>query len=124
MKDRHLCQITCQVYHYFLVYACLSQVQKMHSAICAMSNFVEQRSAIKFCMRNDISVAETYRMLQKAFGGETMSQKYPYKWYRDFKESRERVNDFQRSGRPSTSIDDQNINKIKEMVLGNRRLTI
>ena len=55
-----------------------------------MSNFVEQRSAIKFCLRNDISAAETYRMLQ-------------------------------RSGRPSTSIDDQIINKIKEMVLGNRR---
>ena len=30
----------------------------------------------------------------------------------------------QHSGRPSTSIDNENINKIKEMVLGNRRLTI
>ena len=47
-----------------------------------------------------------------------------YKWYRDFKEGRERVDDLQRSGGPSTSIDDQNINKIKKMVHGNRRLTI
>ena len=57
-------------------------------------------------------------MLQKAFGDETMSQKKFYKWYRDFKE------DLHRSGKPSTSIDDQNINKIKEMVPGNRLLTI
>ena len=63
-------------------------------------------------------------MLQKAFGDETMSQKKFYKWNRDFKESRERVDVLQSSGRPSTSIDDQNIDKIKEMVLENRRLTI
>ena len=53
-----------------------------------MSNFVEQRSAIKFSLRNDISAAETYRMLRKDFGDETMSQKNVYKLYRDFKEGR------------------------------------
>ena len=52
-----------------------------------------------------------------------LCHKKVYKLYRDFKEGRERVDDLQRSGRSSTSIDDQNINKIKEMVLGNRRLT-
>ena len=51
-------------------------------------------------------------------------QRNVYKWYRDFKEGRECVGELQDSGRPSTSIDDQNINKINEMVLGNRRLTI
>ena len=54
-------------------------------------------------------------MLQKAFGDVTMSQKNVYKWYRDFKEGRERADDLQRSGRPWTLIDDQNINKIQEM---------
>ena len=63
-------------------------------------------------------------MLQKAFGDETMSQKNLYKRCRDFKEGRERVDGLQRSERPSTLIDDQNINKIMKMVVGNRRLTI
>ena len=106
------------------MFTLVSEVPKVHSAIFTMSNFVEQRSAIKFCLRNDISAAETYRMLQKAFGEETMSQKNVYKWYKDFKEGRERADDLERSGRPSTSIDDRHINKIKELVLANRRLTI
>lgn len=89
-----------------------------------MSDLIEQRSAIKFCLRNEISAAETLRMLRKAFGNSTMSQKNVYKWYKDFKEGRERVDDLERSGRPSTSTDDQHVNKVKELVLKNRRLTV
>ena len=89
-----------------------------------MSDLIEQRSAIKFCLRNEISAAETLRMLRKAFGNSSMSQKNVYKWYKDFKEARERVDDLERSGRPSTSTDDQYVNKVKELVLKNRRLTV
>ena len=89
-----------------------------------MSDFVEQRSDIKFCLRNEISVVETFRMLQKAFGNLSMSQKNVYKWYKDLKEGRERVNDLERLGRPSTSTDEQHVNQIKELVHKNLRLTI
>ena len=63
-------------------------------------------------------------MMQKAFGGLTMSQKNVYKWYKDIKEGRERVDDLERPGRPSTSSDEQRVNKVKELVHKNRRLTI
>ncbi|XP_018340262.1 PREDICTED: putative uncharacterized protein FLJ37770 [Trachymyrmex septentrionalis] len=63
-------------------------------------------------------------MLQRAFGESTMSQKNVYKWYKDFKEGRERTDDLERPGRLSTSIDEQHVKKIKELVLENRRLTI
>ena len=89
-----------------------------------MSEFVEQRSTIKYCLRNEILVAETFRMLQKAFRDLIMSQKNVYKWYKDFKEGRERVDDLERPGRPSTSTDEQYVNQIKELVYKIRRLTI
>ena len=93
-------------------------------SIFTMSEFVEQRSAIKFCLRNEISVAETFKMLQKAFGDLTMSQKNVYKWYKGFKEGREPVDDLEHPGRPLTATDEQHVNQIKELVHKNRRLTI
>ena len=69
-------------------------------------NLVEQRSAIKFCLQNEISVAETFRMLQKAFGDLTMVQKNVYKWYKHFKEGRKRQSN-QRISAEKSSIDNQ-----------------
>ncbi|MCP6711290.1 helix-turn-helix domain-containing protein, partial [Klebsiella pneumoniae] len=47
-----------------------------------------------------------------------------YKWYKLFQEGREDTNDEPRSGRPSTSTTDENVEEVKKIVLGNRRITI
>ena len=63
-------------------------------------------------------------MLQKAFGDLSMSQKNVYKRYKDFKQVRERVDDLERTGRPSTSTDEQHVNQFEELEHKNRRWTI
>ena len=43
--------------------------------------------------------------------------------YNRFKEGREDVNDNARTGGPSTSTTDENIEAVKKMILDNRRIT-
>lgn len=47
-----------------------------------------------------------------------------YEWYKRFQEGREDIEDNARSGCPSTSTNDENVEKVKEIVLANRRITI
>ncbi|XP_011146337.1 putative uncharacterized protein FLJ37770 [Harpegnathos saltator] len=64
-------------------------------------------------------------MLKEAFGDDTdMSQPRVYEWYKRFQEDREDIEDDARSGRPSTSTNDEHVEKVKEIVLANRRITI
>ena len=85
---------------------------------------MEQRSCIKFCVKNAINGTQTFEMLKKAFGDETLSRATVFNWHRLFKENRELVEDDYRSGRPTTSNNDENVQKIKDAVLGNRHMTI
>jgi hypothetical protein len=45
-------------------------------------------------------------------------------WYKRFQDGREDVEDDKCSGRPSTSIIDENMKKVEKMVMNDRRITI
>ena len=52
-----------------------------------------------------------------------MSRASAFNWYELFKEGRECVEDKARPGQPTTSTQEQHVNKIKIFAVGNRRLT-
>ena len=58
-----------------------------------MEELVEQRVCLKFCVSNEISCAESLKMLQKTYGKSCMSKTQAYK---AFKKGREVVVDFLR----------------------------
>jgi hypothetical protein len=72
-----------------------------------MTNFKEQRICIKIRFNLKKTAAETHRMLQEAFGDNTMSQSKTFLWYKHFKDRQTSVDD-EHSGQPTTSITSEN----------------
>ncbi|UYV62125.1 hypothetical protein LAZ67_1007912 [Cordylochernes scorpioides] len=85
---------------------------------------MDQRTCIKFCVKNEIKCADAFRMLTVAYGEATLDRSNVYRWYKMFSEGREDVNDEERAGRPSTSTTDEKINEAEKMILANRRITV
>ena len=63
-------------------------------------------------------------MLQKCFGESTLSRMRVFQWHKAFSESLEVVENLPHASRPSTSVNDDNIEKVKKIVLKNRRVGI
>ena len=78
----------------------------------------------KFCVSNGITATESLKMLQKCFGESTLSRTQIFKWHKAFSEGHEVVENLPHASRPSTSVNDDNIEKVKKIVLKNRRVGI
>ncbi|KAG5314820.1 MOS1T transposase, partial [Acromyrmex insinuator] len=89
-----------------------------------MERSLEQRYAIKFCVRLGKNATETFQMLQEAFKDDCISRSQSGKWHKTFKEGREEVADEPRSGRPTTARTDENVNRVCEVLRSDRRLSI
>ncbi|KAG5314838.1 GVQW3 protein, partial [Acromyrmex insinuator] len=83
-----------------------------------MERSLEQRYAIKFCVRLGKNATETFQMLQEAFKDDCISRSQSGRWHKAFKEDREEVADEPRSGRPTTVRTDE------EVLRSDRRLSI
>nr|CAH7750037.1 unnamed protein product [Callosobruchus chinensis] len=63
-------------------------------------------------------------MVKKAYRDAALSKTRVYQWFSSFKNGEMSIEDQPRPGRPSTSRNDENIEKINALVREDRRLTI
>jgi len=84
----------------------------------------EQQCAIKFCVKLGETGIETFNKLKQAYGEHALWRSQVFKWYKAFSEGRESIKDEPRSGRPSTSKTDNNVEIVRTLVRSDRRLTV
>ncbi|XP_011170180.1 protein GVQW3-like [Solenopsis invicta] len=83
---------------------------------------LQQRVSIKFCVKNGFNGTKSLEILGNCFDNDILKKTTVYDWYKRFKSDRGSIKDDERSGRPSTSKTDKNINKVREMLINNCRL--
>ena len=85
---------------------------------------IEQRINLKFLVRLGKTPTETFNLLQQVYGDATMSRTRIFEWHKRFREGREDVEDDPRSGKPTTSRTNENVERVREKVRSDRRLTV
>ena len=80
----------------------------------------KQRINMKFCLELQKSAKETHKMLKLVYGDAAVTMKMVYKWFERFLNGCELVEDKERSGRPSTSKTQENVERVSEMIRSNR----
>ena len=60
---------------------------------------------------------KSLKILQKCFGESTLSRTQVFEWHKEYSEGREVVENLPHASRPFTSVNDDNIEKVKKIVL-------
>ena len=89
-----------------------------------MTERLAQRYCIKFCQKLGDSQVETIRKIQLVFGDDAMGITQIMEWHNLFKNGRTSVESDARSGRPSTSRNDDLTDQVRTLVMQDRRVTV
>ena len=89
-----------------------------------MAEKLEQRAVVKFWFLLGKTAGETVVMLETAYKEAALGKTQVYEWFSRFRNGELSLADQPRSGRPSTSRMDENIARIRELILEDRRRTI
>lgn len=85
---------------------------------------IEQRAVIKYLFKKGLTPKNIHNDMTETLGESAPSYTTVKKWVAEFKRGRESIEDDPRSGRPTTSTTPENIHKVCDLILENRRLTI
>ena len=103
-------------------YCCLCKAVFYSLVTFGMQENIKQRYAVKFCVKLNKSLTETFASVTEAYEVATLSRTMVFKSRKALKEGRENVGP--RSGRPISSTNDQNVEVVRAVMAKDRRLSV
>ena len=85
---------------------------------------MEQWLAKKFCFKAGKSETANLQIVNAAYGDQALSHSNVFGWYGRFRDGREDNEDDPRIGRPTECRNDNNVEKISQLLLQNRHLSL
>jgi len=82
------------------------------------------KNCVKSCFQAGKSGTETLQMVNAAYGDQALSHSNVFRWYGQFHHGREDIEDDPRSGRPTEYCNDNNVQKISQLLLQYRHLSL
>ena len=109
--------ITCLFFNFIYV--------DMDAPFSSVSSRIKQRAVIEFLTQENEAPVEIHRRLLAVYDEDTVDISTVRRWVRKSKASGGNldVSDQPRSGRPTTSTNEQNKQKVNELIRENRRIT-
>ncbi|KAJ4450782.1 hypothetical protein ANN_02212, partial [Periplaneta americana] len=89
-----------------------------------MTERIEQRYCIKFCQKLGDSQSQTIRKILQVFGEDAMGVTQIKEWFNRFKDGRTSAESEQRCGRPQTARSAAVVERVRNLVMADRRLTV
>jgi hypothetical protein len=80
---------------------------------------IEQRLAVKFCFKPGRSATKTPQMVNAACGDQALSRSFAFRWY-----GREDSEDDHRSDRTTECRNENNVEKIFQLLLQNNHISL
>ncbi|KAJ4446455.1 hypothetical protein ANN_13151 [Periplaneta americana] len=85
---------------------------------------IAKMKGYKFVWAKDCNIIVCENESSPVYGREAVSRKCVYEWFERFREGKETIEDEPRSGPPSTSRTPEMIEKVRQMLAQDRRLTL
>jgi hypothetical protein len=89
-----------------------------------MKNLEEQCVCVKFCLKLAKTFTETFQMMKQTHGEDCLCHTQCHKCYHHSKSGRTPTEDDPKTGRPSTSTDDDHVEKVHGVICETHHLTV